>query len=216
MALQDDNVALMKTISSTAVLALTTILLLAGSAKAEGKATRPDGFSVGFGTGIGIGYASNSLSLHVPTHASVRLRLNSMFTLEPRALVAFTERNPRFRVVDSGPTETLKELSGGLNLRIRIVQAGRLDFIGILGMNGGRDVSNRNGSFIRESVTEFNLVYGFATNYWVHPSWCFSLNAENSILQHTKFKDYVYPINKSTRVGPILALVANASVHLYF
>jgi hypothetical protein len=139
---------------------------------------RPSGLSIG----IGLGYAL-PVSLQTPNITSVRIRLSTGLTFEPRLVVSRASQE-----VDTGMSTEDKQSSFGIGAlgRYPLVRRGRVD----LELLGGIDVNQVNTTPEMPdsdvSITTFNAVYGLAVGTWINRHLQVSLSALNPILSITR------------------------------
>jgi len=166
--------------------------------------------------GIGIGYTFPS-SLETPNITSVRFRLLSGLTFEPR--VAFR------RVTDTVDTGTAQDsttttIGIGTLLRYPLVKRGRFDFE-LLGSfdiaNVKQDPSDQEDD--QTSTTSTALGYGLAVGLWVNRHFQVSASAVNNLLVFEKQRQEMGPQNVLVSSRTTIALEFDPTVfvmaHLY-
>jgi hypothetical protein len=134
---------------------------------------------------IGLGYVFPT-SLETPNITSVRLRLPSGLTFEPRVIFASTSHS-----VDDGVTTTTDkttEFSIGTLVRIPAIKRGRVDFEVLASADIDSITDNPDGDNNNTTTTTLTVAWGVACNFWLSRHWTFSLSATNPLIQYTKKK----------------------------
>ncbi len=166
--------------------------------------------------GIGIGYTFPT-SLETPNTTSVRFRLPSGLTFEPRAVFR--------RVTDTVDTgmaldSTTTTIGIGTLLRYPLVRRGRFDFE----LLGSFDINNvkQNPSDSEDdqtSTTTTALGYGLAVGVWVNRHFQVSASAVNNLLVFEKVRQEMGPMNVLVTSRTTIALEFDPAVivmaHLY-
>lgn len=172
---------------------------------------RPTGMSVG----IGFGYELPT-SLETPNTTSVRFRLPSGLTFEPRlALTSTTE------AVDTGEKVEIKEtqLAIGALVRYPVILRGRVD-LEALGEVFVRNVATDPPEDDNKlTVTTFTASYGLGVSAWLTSHWQVSMSALNPIVESVKNAQEMGFMTKTVTTKTTLGLVFEPSVifmvHLY-
>ena len=164
---------------------------------------------------IGIGY-SFPTSLQTPNITSVRLRLLSGLTFEPRLVLATSSND-----VDTGMTVTNKqsELTLGSLVHVPLRAHRKVD----LELLGNAQVSNTTvdptGDNNNRSTTTFSLGYGLGVAYWISPHWNLSLAATNPLLSYVRIRQETgattTTVNKTTTFGLVFDPQVALMIHLY-
>lgn len=175
-------------------------------------AHRPSGLSIG----IGLGYDLPT-SLQTPNITSVRVRLASGLTLEPRLTLAKSSVT-----VDTGPstTSSASELGIGALARYPLSRRGRVD----LELLGGLDVNQQNttpeGEDQDVSITTLTASYGLAVGAWLTPHWQVSISALNPIVTSTRRDEELGPGTSTVTTNTTYGLIFEPNVlfmlHLYY
>jgi len=167
---------------------------------------------------IGLGYVFPT-SLETPNITSVRLRLPSGLTFEPRVIFASTSHT-----VDDGVTSTTDkttEFSIGSLVRIPAIRRGRVDFEVLASADIDSITNNPDGDNNDTTTTTLTVAWGVACNFWISRHWTFSLSATNPLIQYTKKKvdDPTMPgsttATTDSSFGLIFDPVVFAMFHLY-
>lgn len=130
---------------------------------------------VGFTIGIGIGYDFPT-DLQQPNITSVRFRLPSGLTLEPRVIFGFST----FKAGASSTKST--ELGLGSDVRFPRKLHGPVDLIFVGGAGIDRTSSNPPGSDNSTSSLSLDLHYGLGLEYWFSQHFSLSATAENPVI----------------------------------
>lgn len=164
---------------------------------------------------IGLGYQLPT-SLQTPNITSVRVRLASGITFEPRLVLARSTRD-----VDTGPstTDEASELGIGALARFPLAQRRRVD----LEFLGGLSVNRTNATPVSEdmdlTITTFNATYGLAVGTWINRHWQVSLSAQNPIVTNTRREEQMGPGTSTVTTVRTFGLIFQPSValmiHLY-
>ena len=176
------------------------------------KDPRPTDLAVG----IGIGYVFPT-SLEAPNITSVRFRLMSGLTFEPRAVFR--------RVTDTVDTGTAMDsttttIGIGTLLRYPLVKHGRVDFE-LLGafdiQNVKQDPSDQSDD--QTSTTSTALGYGLGIGVWVNRHCQISASAVNNLLVFEKQRQEMGPMNVLVTSRTTIAIEFDPTVffmaHLY-
>lgn len=139
---------------------------------------RPSGLSIG----IGLGYAL-PVSLQTPNVTSVRIRLATGLTFEPRLAVSRSSEE-----VDTGMSVENKQSSFGIGAlgRYPMVRRGRVDLEILGGLDVNQVTTTPEAPDSDLSITTFNAVYGLAVGAWINRHLQVSLSALNPILSITR------------------------------
>ena len=175
---------------------------------------RPIGFSVG----IGLGYRIQPLmTFQTPDITSVRFRLPSELTIEPRFVLASQKAE-----TDSGTTDTDRQSEVGIGAVVRLpwMKRGRadLEIIGSLDINTFKNNPDGDDNSVR--VTNFALGYGLAVNIWLWKHLNVSMTAGNSLFTIDKTRsENGIPDDVTVDTTTRFALIFDPSVlfmaHLY-
>ncbi len=178
----------------------------------EHKDPRPTELAIG----IGIGYVFPT-SLEAPNITSVRFRLASGLTFEPRAVFR--------RVTDTVDTGTAMDATTttigiGTVLRYPLVKHGRVDFefLGAFDLqNVKQDPSDQEDD--QTSTTSTALGYGLGIGVWLNPHVQISGSAVNNLLVFEKQRQEMGPMNVLVTSRTTIALEFDPTVffmvHLY-
>lgn len=172
---------------------------------------RPSAFSVG----IGLGYELPT-SLETPNTTTVRFRLPSGVTFEPR--VSLTSQTD---IVDMGDSVEQKttELGLGTLLRYPLSARGRVDFE-LLGAVDVRSVSiDPPNDDDKTTITTFGLGYGLGVGAWVNSHWQVSMSALNALVTVQRRSEEMGPgaetVTSTTKFGLVWDPTVLFMVHLY-
>lgn len=182
--------------------------------EAPADAYRPTGFSVG----IGLGYRVNPLmSFQSPDVTSVRFRLPSKLTIEPRFVLSSQKAE-----TDTGSTDTdrTSEVGAGAVVRLPWMSRGRadLEIIGSLDINSIK--FNPDGDDNSRRTTNFALGYGLAVNIWLWKHLNVSMTAGNSLftIDKTRVENGIpddVTVDTTTRFALIFDPTVLFMAHLY-
>ncbi|HWO25921.1 MAG TPA: hypothetical protein VNO30_44610 [Kofleriaceae bacterium] len=174
-------------------------------------ALRPTGVSFG----IGLGYQLPT-SLQTPNITSVRLRLSSGLTLEPRVVLARSTQD-----VDTGPsaTDEASELGFGVLARYPIARRGRVDLELLGGFNVSQEETIPQEDDMDLTITTFTGVYGIAVGTWINRHLQVSLAAVNPIVTNARRNEQEGPgivtVTTTRTYGLIFDPSVTLMVHLY-
>jgi len=165
---------------------------------------------------IGLGYLLPT-SLETPNVTSVRLRLPSGLTFEPR--VAFANESQTSGMTGAETTTSTTELGLGALIRYPVIKSGRVDLEAV----GSVDVDNTkvdpDGADNNTTTTTIGVSWGLAINYWITKHWDLSLTAENPLFSYSKQTQEqaggMETTTSTTNVGLIFEPVVFLMVHLY-
>jgi hypothetical protein len=167
---------------------------------------RPNEFAVG----IGIGYVFPT-SLETPNTTSVRFRLPTGLTFEPRAVFR--------RVTDTVDTgmpqdSTTTTIGIGTLLRYPMVRHGRFDFefLGFFDINNVKQDPTDQVEDDQTSTTTTALGYGLAVGMWVNRHFQISASAVNSLLIFEKQREEMGPMNVLVTSRTTIALEFDPTV----
>jgi hypothetical protein len=178
---------------------------------ADGSAHRPTEWSLA----IGFGYDLPT-SLQTPNAASVRLRLPSGLTFEPRLTVARSSQE-----VDTGSaTETTRsEIGLGALVRFPLIRRGRVDLEILGGIDYNRDQTKPDPPDQDLTITTFSAVYGVAVSAWITPHWQISLTTLNPLVSNVRRDEEMGPgtstVTTTTTIGVEFNPSVGLMVHLY-
>jgi len=135
---------------------------------------RPTGFAIG----IGLGYDLPT-DIQQPNVTSVRFRLGSGLTIEPRVVIGFSTQ----KVPNGAGTDTTKstEIGAAADVRYPHQIHGPVDLVLVGGAGFDRSSTNPPGSG-SSSTLAFDLSWGLGLEYWFSPHWSISATAENPIV----------------------------------
>lgn len=174
---------------------------------------RPTAFSLG----IGLGYQLPT-SLQTPNVTSVRFRLPTGVTFEPKLVFAMSSHT-----VDVGTSQSGSATEVGLGTLIRfpVVTHNRaeLELLGSIQIdNLSTDPSDQQTDDVRSTST-VELGYGLAVTSWITPHWQVSLSATNPIVSYTKDRQEMGPqsvvVTTDSTIGLIFTPTVLLMVHLY-
>jgi hypothetical protein len=174
---------------------------------------------VGWAFGIGIGYALPT-SLETPNTASVRFRMPSGITFEPRVALA----NSSTSMKDTTPgtmatTDTTTELNLAALVRKPMVEHGRYDFELLGGL--GFDVTKHDpdGANNTRTDTSIDISWGIAVGAWITQHWQVSFGVTNPLITYTSTKQETgmstSTTTSTTTVGVTFAPNVLMMIHLY-
>lgn len=179
----------------------------------ENAAHRPSELAIA----IGLGYALPT-ALDMPNTTSVRLRLPSGLTFEPRVIIGNTSTTN-----DSGggtsTSNATTQLSLATLVRLPLISHGRTDFegLGSVGLDTLKD--NPDGDNNDTTTTTIGFSWGVAVGYWIGPHWQVSLSAQNPLINYTSVKHQIgagmETKTSTTSIGVIFDPRIVLMVHLY-
>jgi hypothetical protein len=170
----------------------------------------------GLAFGIGIGYALPT-SLETPNTASMRLRLPSGLTFEPRVALANssqTMKDPTMSTTDS-TSEVLLETA----IRKALVEHGRYEFEVIGGV--ALDITKQDpmGDNNSRTTTDVGLFWGIGVGTWITPHWQFSFDIENPLISYASTNQETgagtSTTNSTTNIGAVFNPNVVMMIHLY-
>jgi hypothetical protein len=178
----------------------------------EANAWRPPEFSIG----IGIGYQFPT-SLETPNVASVRFRLATGLTFEPRVALASTTDT-----VDTGDPvdDKTTQLALGSLVRYPLVAHGRVD----LELLGALDINNINSNPTEmdddeTTTTNVTVNYGLGVTTWINRHVALSMSALNPLISFAKVRQEMGPMNvlvtSTTSFGAIFDPTVILTVHVH-
>jgi len=175
---------------------------------------------VGWAFGIGIGYALPT-SLETPNTASVRFRMPSGLTLEPR--VALANNSTTNKDVAPGTsmstTDTTTEFQLSTAIRKPMIEHGRYDFelLGTVGL----DVTKQNpdGDNNTRTDSSIGIGWGIAVGAWITPHWQLTFGVTNPLITYTSTKQETgagtYTQTSGTDIGITFDPNVLMMIHLY-
>jgi hypothetical protein len=171
---------------------------------------------VGFTIGIGFGYIMPA-TLDQPDAASVRFRLASGLTFEPRVMLQTTQQKD-----DDGTNETkdaYNTVALVTTVRYPLITRGSFDFI--LGGGAGMQfsTSDPDGSDNNTSMSSFFLTWGIAIDYWLSQNWSFSLSAFNPLISYSSTEQEFGPDTQTqsdTAIGAVFDPTIFGMLHLFY
>jgi hypothetical protein len=164
---------------------------------------------------IGLGYQLPT-SLQTPNITSVRLRLASGITFEPRLVLAKSTRD-----VDTGPstTDDASEIGIGALARFPLAQRRRVDLELLGGVNVNREQSSPESGDEDLSITTLTATYGLAVGAWINRHCQVSLSALNPIVTNIRRDEQMGPGTSTVTTTRTFGLIFEPSValmlHLY-
>ena len=165
---------------------------------------------------IGLGYILPT-SLETPNVTSVRLRLPSGLTFEPR--IAFANSSQTTGMTGNETTTSTTELGLGALVRYPAIVHGKVDLeiVGLVDLDNTK--INPDGADNDTTTTTFTIAWGLALDYWFTHHWNLSLTATNPLFSYTttsmEMGAGVESKNSTTNVGLIFDPVVALMVHLY-
>lgn len=173
---------------------------------------RPSELSVG----IGAGYTFPT-SLETPNTTSVRLRLPSGLTFEPRLTFAQAAQE-----IDTGTSvrDEQSEISLATLVRYPVIARGRVDFE-VLGAVAVRNATQSPDQPNADTTTtQFSVGYGLAVTSWITSHWNLSFTAGNPLFTSTKVKQDMGPgfttVTTTNTLGLIFDPTVQLMIHLYY
>jgi hypothetical protein len=174
-------------------------------APAESATGRPEGLSVG----IGAGYAFPTM-LDMINNYSVRIRLPTGLTLEPRVIVQNISTN------DGMMSQSSQVFTVGTTVRIPVVTRGKFDFE-ILGDATINSVSTPIPPSDSSRLTTVNLNWGLAVAWWVTPHFEVSAEGRNPLVSYTRNSaSNSDTVTSDTTIGLVYAPQVGAMLHVYY
>lgn len=172
---------------------------------------RPGEFSIG----IGVGYIFPT-SLETPNVASVRFRLPTGLTFEPRVRLASTTDT-----VDTGTAVDNKttELGIGTVVRYPLMLHGKVDLelLGLLDFDSVKQ--DPDGDDNNTTTSTVAVAYGLAVTSWITRHWQLSFSCTNPVVSFVKVREEMGPMNvlvtSETTLGAIFDPTVFVMVHLY-
>lgn len=167
--------------------------------------------------GIGFGYVFPT-SLETPNITSVRIRLPTGLTIEPRLILGTSSTNQDNGTVDVTSRST--EFGIGAIARFPLIKRGRADFelLGAIDLDTLKQDPDTDNDDDATTTTTVSLSWGVAVNYWISHHWSFSLSATNPLVSYTK-QSVQTPAATNDTSNTSFALEFNptvfAMVHLY-
>lgn len=181
-------------------------------APADESALRP----LGLAFGIGIGYTLPT-SLETPNTASMRLRLASGLTFEPRVALANSSQTMKDQVMSS--TDSTSELLLETAVRKAMIERGRYDFELIGGASLDVTTNDPMGDNNTRTTTDIALFWGIGVGAWITPHWQFTFDIENPLISYTSTKQEIAAgmstTNSTTDIGVVFNPNVVMMIHLY-
>jgi hypothetical protein len=182
---------------------------------AEPKVLRPEAFSIA----IGIGYDIPA-DLQAPNVSSVRFRLPSGLTFEPRIEFARSASTTDTGIPPDPETETtITSTELGVLVRHPLMSNGKVDFEIAGGASLARNVVNPDMADNDTTTTSFGIFYGIAVGYWFTPQVYLTLTGLNPILSTSSRAEEMGPTitveTSNTGVGLVFDPNVFAMLHLY-
>lgn len=163
--------------------------------------------------GIGVGYALPT-SLQTPNTASVRVRLPSGLTFEPRLVIAGSSAD-----VATGGVNKQTELTVGSLARYPLRVHRKVDLEAVASAELSSRLIDPPNDDNNRTITTFDLSYGIAVAYWFTQHWNLSLTASNPLLSFTRDRQERGPtlvtIDRTTTVGLVFDPQITLMIHLY-
>jgi hypothetical protein len=172
---------------------------------------------VGWAFGLGVGYALPT-SLETPNTTSVRVRLPSGLTLEPRVTLS-NASNSMKPINTPEVTDTTTDFALAAAVRKPMVEHGRYDFelIGGAGLSVTKD--NPDGDNNTTTVTGIDLFWGIAVGAWITPHWQLSFGVTNPLITYTSTKQEEGPGSSMSTTNTTIGVEFDPNVvmmiHLY-
>lgn len=165
---------------------------------------------------IGVGYAFPD-NVETPNVTSVRLRLVSGLTFEPRVIISNSSTD-----MDNGTTQTTDtdtSLTLSTLVRLPVIRRGHTDFE-ILGSAGLSTVKhNPDGDYNTNTVTSFSIGWGVGIAYWLSHHWQLSFQAENPLIPFQQTKQQTGPMTETksstSSFGVTFDPTVVVMIHLY-
>ena len=177
----------------------------------EHTSGRPEGWAFG----IGIGYALPT-SLETPNTASVRVRMPSGITLEPRLALASSSQTMK-DVTET--TDTTSQFLLETAVRKPVIEHGRYEFEVIGGASLGVTKQNPQGDNNTRTDSELGLFWGIGVGAWITPHWQLSFDVANPLITYTAQKQETGPGTSTTTSTTNIGIVFDPNVvmmiHLY-
>ena len=172
----------------------------------------------GFAVGLGIGYALPT-SLETPNITSVRFRLPSGLTLEPRVALANSSQSMKDSTAMTDNTDSTSQFLLEAVGRLPVVEHGRYE----LELIGGAvfDVTKQNpmGDNNDTTTTQIGLVWGLGVGAWLSPHWQLSFDIGNPLITYASTKQENGPdastTNSTTNIGIVFEPRVAVMIHLY-
>jgi hypothetical protein len=172
---------------------------------------------VGWAFGLGVGYALPT-SLETPNTTSVRVRMPSGLTLEPRVTLS-NASNSMKPINTPEVTDTTTELALAAAVRKPVVQHGRYDFEVIGGAGLGVTKDNPDGDNNTTTTTAIDLFWGIAVGAWITPHWQLSFGVTNPLITYTSTKQEEGPDSSMSTTNTTIGVTFDPNVvmmiHLY-
>ena len=165
---------------------------------------------------IGLGYLFPD-NLETPNTTSVRLRLVSGLTFEPRVTVSNSSTDMDLPAGQT--TDTTSKVGLSTVVRIPFITHGHVDFelLGSAGLSNTKH--NPQGDYNTNTVSTLELGWGIGIGYWITHHWQLSFSAENPLITYTSTKQETGPTTsmttKTTDVAVIFDPIVLVMIHLY-
>ena len=182
------------------------------------SAARPEAF----GIGIGVGYLFPA-ELDRPNITSVRFRLASGLTFEPRVSISGGDQTTSIKQPGPNPDDTsdgLFVLAFGTNVRWPMAGRGPVDLV-LLG-SASLDYINEDpsGDDNNASLLGISVGWGLGIDWWVSQRWAVSLSAINPLFTYRNQVNDTGPGSSTTTSTTEFGAVFNPAVvlmaHLFF
>lgn len=185
---------------------------------------RPEGNSVGLGVGYyfefgAVDTTTDGHRLWNPNITSARFRLESGLTIEPSVILMRSGTTTEAGDAEASAAETTIELGAAARYPLR--SRGRVDLVAVGGARIGMSSSDPNTDVDDDkmSTTSAALIWGIGLDYWLSPTWQFSITAMNPFFQHTKTTTEQGPDAESstsqTDIGIVWSPTMTAMLHMY-
>lgn len=179
----------------------------------EPSSGRPAGFAIGIGFGWDLPADVDRVDA-----VSVRFRLASGLTFEPRLNLSTTSQSQEFGGVDS--ESSTSEAGVAAEVRYPLGTRGPLDLVALGAASLDYTSQDPDGANNDRSTVAIGVSWGFAIEYWVTRRWALSLNASNPLLMvvSTTEEEVGAPDSKSSTVsvGAIFDPNVVVMVHLFY
>lgn len=173
---------------------------------------------MGFAVGLGIGYALPT-SLETPNIASVRLRLASGLTFEPRVALANSSQTQKDSTAMIDTTDSTSQFLLEAVGRLPVVRHGRYELEVIGGALVDITSHNPEGDDNNQTTTALSLVWGLGVAAWLSPHWQLSFDVGNPLVTYTSTKQDTGPgtstTTSTTNIGIVFDPQVAVMIHLY-